>query len=274
MADDSDHGAGESDFASYAGELELDLERPTSLEAPPPSRGSEGRDEGSAEARPTPPGVRGAPAALGPSAGRAPNRPGLTLPRPSAPPAGGGGLLKKLVVLVFVGAIASGGYWLYCGFEVRGKLRAFSALASGLKQALPLEDEPIDLQDVRDVVLEFAREAEVELQQLETTFEPLTAETLPKLPSVDRMALGFASQVPNHRLPYSVVGFEATVIARHGWAQRRGEARRYTWLDQPHPDAPEGAGGGSVGGALEQQMKERLQRALGEPPPSNEGRWR
>lgn len=148
--------------------------------------------------------------------------------------ASSGSVLAPVLVLCLLALGGYGAYYGYCRYQVAEKQHAFSQAAADLRQALMRLRHKVGQEHVRQVVLGFAEQAGVAADpgEIEVSIEPLTANTMGRLSSVDQTALGIAGRLKNHRLPSWVVGFRASLLAEHGVAKARFAAERFTWLDR------------------------------------------
>jgi hypothetical protein len=113
------------------------------------------------------------------------------------------------------------------------------AYNQGLYQKLMHRTLQIRRQDVRAVVEEMARGADVTLREgtFEAIIEPLTAENEKKLPALAQFGAGLANQVTGQKQRSVLVGFKGKFLARYGRAWEIFDAERYTYYPEKlvHP---------------------------------------
>lgn len=139
--------------------------------------------------------------------------------------------MRWLITLAVLGALGYGGYYAYCTYEVKEKRYQFTQASLDLHQSLLRLDRNIGPDDIRAVVRGFAERSRVLLDAAQITpiIEPMTPETMRRLPGAAQMALQIASQFKNHNAPPLIVGFRARFTATHGVASESFEEERYTW---------------------------------------------
>jgi hypothetical protein len=220
-------GEGGGGFSDFEGSLELDQPspaiRPSPAPAPPPLAG---------------PGARRGPL---------PERPAVQVDlsryhalMPEKRSGRGTGVIVRVVLLGLLGGAGYGAYHGYCVYKVGEKEHAFSALAQELRQTLLRitdANRPVRPADLRAAVLEYASGSGVlaRPEEIRVSIEPLGEESVKKLPSMVRMAMGIAAKIPKHERPPWVVGFEASLVAAHGSARQRFEIKRYTYMETAEP---------------------------------------
>lgn len=262
---------GPTDFDRFDGEIELDDPRPsrsTGATAPaaPPAAGDLDRSVGAAGAARRPTSGSGSPRVVVDH--RRPTGPGSTATaRVAGSPAGArGAWVLPLIGLSLLGLLGLLGHRMYCSYRANELRFAFHAQAQDLRQALLRLGHPPGTGDIGAAVARFAREVGVTLERVEPSIEPLDEVTINKLPQPTRIALGIASKLPNYRLPYAVIGFRARLSARYGSAEERFEAQHYTYFDSEPGGAVGTPGAGTpaaIGRQVEEQLQQRMKRALG-----------
>lgn len=137
-------------------------------------------------------------------------------------------------MLALLGVGVYGGYYGFCKYEIHQKEVNFDNAVSGdFRNALMRLQRAVNEEDVRQVVLGFAKNAGIELAptDVKVIIEPLTPQNMSKLPAVAQTALGIAGQMKNHRAPRSLVGFVASKPIKFKIAKGTIRVERYTWFD-------------------------------------------
>ncbi|MCC6749480.1 MAG: hypothetical protein IT371_17580 [Deltaproteobacteria bacterium] len=146
-------------------------------------------------------------------------------------------MTMRLFLVALLGVGAYGGYYGYCRYELHEREARFSVEATDLRQALMRMNKVIRPADVRQAVTQMAAKAQVTVvdPDLVVRIDPMTPETLVRLPSIAQAALGMTARIPGHRGPRWVIGFRARLTAKHGVAKHAFDAERCTWFDDAAP---------------------------------------
>jgi hypothetical protein len=147
-------------------------------------------------------------------------------------------VIKPVLIVALLGVGAYGGYFGYCRYKIGERTHAFFQEAQDLHQALMRTGKTVGPEDVRQVILGMARKAgidEAKGEDIHVTIEPLTDDTMRKLPAVAQTALSIAAKVPSTQRPAWLVGFKASFTLRHGVAKQLFEPERYTWFEWAKP---------------------------------------
>ena len=152
-----------------------------------------------------------------------------------------GSLLLKLFLLLLLAVGAYGGYYGYCRYKVNEKSHELSVEAQDLQQALMRlkNAQNINRDDLRQVVRNMARKVGVKVdeQSLQIVIEPMTSESMKRLPSVAQAGMNMAAKIPGEQHKRWVVGFKGRFWAKHGVASGYFELERYTWFLYVDPAA-------------------------------------
>jgi hypothetical protein len=149
-----------------------------------------------------------------------------------------GSTLLRLFLLGLLGVGVYGGYYGYCRYQVGEKVHLVSQESEDLHQILLRMNKTISPADVRQVVLDLSRKAQVAVrpEDIQVTIEPLNQESVQKLPSVVQMGLSMAAKIPGTSQDSMwVVGYKMRFVARHGVAKQHFESERYTYLPSAEP---------------------------------------
>ena len=161
-------------------------------------------------------------------------RPGLPVQKPYKPiqpehPRGS--IVMKLFLVCLLGVGIYGGYYGYCRYKVGELEHALGQEAMDLHQGLMRLAKNIDADDVRGVVKKMAAKVGVEPKgPIKVTIEPMTSESMRRLPAIAQTAMGIAAKIPHHNQPRWIVGFKGRFFAKHGVAKRTFELERHTWF--------------------------------------------
>lgn len=152
-----------------------------------------------------------------------------------------GSPLIKVFFLLLLAVGAYGGYYGYCRYKVNDKSHQLSLEAQDLQQALMRlkNAQSINQEDLRQVVLNMAQKVgvKVDLQRLQIVIEPMTSESMKRLPSIAQMGMNMAAKIPGEQRRRWVVGFKGRFWAKHGVASGYFELERYTWFLYVDPAA-------------------------------------
>jgi hypothetical protein len=144
-------------------------------------------------------------------------------------------LFGPVLLLVLLGGGGFGGYYGYCRYKVGDAIADFDQYtADDLHNWLMRRMRGIGPEDLRQFVVENAPKhgLTVSPADIQVTVVPYTEESAAKLPQVMRSGLGMALKIRGTREETPalwVVGFRATLEARHGIARGTFVSEHYTW---------------------------------------------
>jgi hypothetical protein len=167
-----------------------------------------------------------------------PGAPGPKLRQPYRPvpaPPVQRSIVGKVIVLLVLGGAGFGGYYGYCKYKLGAAINDFDQyVAEDLHNWLMRRMRGIGPEDLRQFVVENAPGHGLTVQptDIQATVEPYNDETAAKLPQIARAGLGMAFKIRGKRDETPalwVVGFRATLEARHGIARGTFVSEHYTW---------------------------------------------
>jgi hypothetical protein len=151
--------------------------------------------------------------------------------KPIEPERPKGSIVMKLFLVCLLGVGVYGGYYGYCRYKAGELEHAMGKEAMDLHQALMRLEKNIDADDVRGVVEKMAAKVGVTPEgPIKVVIEPMTDESMRKLPAIAQTAMGMAAKIPRHGQPKWIVGFKGQFFAKHGVSKRVFDLERYTWF--------------------------------------------
>ncbi len=140
-------------------------------------------------------------------------------------------------MLILLGGAGFGGYYGYCRYKVGDAIHAFDGeAADDLHNWLMRRMRPMVAEDLRQFVLETARKHGLAAapSDIQVSVEPYSEAAAARLPQVMRAGLGMAQQIRSKRDATPalwVVGFRASLEARHGIAHGTFTTEHFTWSE-------------------------------------------
>ncbi|MCB9557623.1 MAG: hypothetical protein H6707_16055 [Deltaproteobacteria bacterium] len=142
-------------------------------------------------------------------------------------------LTKRIFIFGLVWVAVYGGYHGYCSHKAREKVRQATRALSHLRQGLLARvaiKGAVGSDDVEAVVRAIAKKSETRVMKISVEIKPYDATSAPLLAKPEREALRMVEGIGRDKKRGFVVGYQATLLARHRVATASLRDSRYVYL--------------------------------------------
>lgn len=138
--------------------------------------------------------------------------------------------MGKLFVLVAIGLLAFGGYYLHSQMEISDRERAFDTSLRQMRQDLLKLYRRAKREDIDPILRKKASEHHLTVNSLQIMLEPMNETSMKKLNSVTRAAINIAKKM-KRRAPSCVISWQIDVSTKVGLFSSQWQKKGAIYFD-------------------------------------------